>query len=159
MNPGAWHLSPPFCCKLPVCAKMSSRKIEINYIQFWKIPVLPGQGIAYQAWTLEIQSQLAKSRDLSTSFELDLFLGISQELTSPIMASASQFGPFDAGPLAIEERFSEQGRKRQDIVWKIYVQQDGVAAPFFDKTGSVPRNYRTAISRRCSISQFHLVYS
>ena len=49
------------------------------------------------------------------------------------MASAPQFGPFDAGPLTIEERFAEQGRKRQDIVWNTYVQQDVVAAPFFDK--------------------------
>ena len=80
------------------------------------------------------------SRGPSALFELDLFLGISQKLTSPIMASAPQFGPFDAGPLTIEERFAEQGRKRQDIVWNTYVQQDVVAAPFFDKTGSIARN-------------------
>ena len=50
-------------------------------------------------------------------------------------SAVAKFGPFDDGPLSIEERFTEQGRKRQDQVWQIYVQQDSVSAPLFDKGG------------------------
>lgn len=53
------------------------------------------------------------------------------------MASSggAQWMPFEDGPLTIEERFVSQGRKRQDEVWKIYVQQDSVQAPLFDSEG------------------------
>lgn len=49
--------------------------------------------------------------------------------------TSKQWGPFDEGPLSIEERFEVQGRKRQDEVWRIYVTQDDASAPFFDTSG------------------------
>lgn len=44
-------------------------------------------------------------------------------------------GPFDEGALTIEERFTEKGRARQDLIWKTYVQRNGVTAPLFDSQG------------------------
>ena len=48
----------------------------------------------------------------------------------------ASWGPFDEGPLTIEQRFTSKGRARQDEVWKVYVQQDGVSAPLYDCAGA-----------------------
>lgn len=49
--------------------------------------------------------------------------------------TTKQYGPFDEGPLSVEERFAEKGRARQDKIWKLYVQQEFVTSPLFDSNG------------------------
>lgn len=48
---------------------------------------------------------------------------------------AASWGSFDEGPLTIEERIPVKGRARQDEVWRIYVQQEGITVPLFDTQG------------------------
>lgn len=50
-------------------------------------------------------------------------------------APIRKFDPFEDGPVSIEERFAEQGRRRQDLVWRTYVTQEGVGAPLYDLAG------------------------
>ena len=60
-----------------------------------------------------------------------------------------KFDPFDdgpLGPLSIEDRFSEQGRLRQELVWKTYVTQEGVGAPLYDQSGGLAGT--SAVKRR-----------
>lgn len=50
-------------------------------------------------------------------------------------APSSKWGPFEEGPVSIEERFSETGRARQDQVWSTYVREENVTAQLYDETG------------------------
>lgn len=47
------------------------------------------------------------------------------------------YGPFDEGPLTIEQRFREKGRARQDKVWSVYVVHEGHHSPLYDKQGTL----------------------
>ena len=46
------------------------------------------------------------------------------------------WGPYDEGPISIESRFTCQGRERQDMVWKIYVQRDSMQSPLYNSSGT-----------------------
>ena len=50
-------------------------------------------------------------------------------------ASTSSWGPFEEGPVSIEERISETGRARQDHVWSVYVREENVTAQLYDENG------------------------
>lgn len=69
-------------------------------------------------------------------------------LGSLLPMATAHYGPFDEGPLTIEERISSKGRARQDEVMRIYVQQEGVTAQLFDAQGRLPRTQPSWVKLR-----------
>ena len=78
---------------------------------------------------------MRKINQKAWSFPLLLHASRSWILAGHLAAMPTKWEPFSDGPISIEERFEERGRKRQDEVWRIYVTQDDAAAPFFDGSG------------------------
>ena len=52
----------------------------------------------------------------------------------------SQWGPFEEGPVSVEDRITCKGRERQDCVWQIYVREEGATADLHDKYGDLSQN-------------------